>query len=440
MGYAVGLCPVHPGGQRQHDAIDMLSSSPGRPRSPSSPRRHHAGDKRTPHPSEAADDANKRPRTLEHHHTNHKPPKDVVCRIAFWLLTPVDLDDEQAAVDMRDKVRRIANLSRVNKQWHHYLGPTLDEACALCARLYVRERYDSASFDIDGPSTDAPVQHMPLAFADMDMHRLTREVTPMLKNLLTPGQPRFLTAIVIRSFLKAAAELAQAPGLEQDDKTYLERLPLTILARSFQRGLPTEPKRFDDIVALLAAHWPRFPVDVQVLLKEDLNAIYLNDRHRRQEIDTAWKEGTTVDAKESARARRKRIQALNTASEADIKGSRLNALASAKASPCGFPSSPSYILTLSWIARHWAALPCPNRHAAQRQDELEQAIFDLFTEVARDIEPLTECSHADFLFTAFPAPLRQVVLQRMKESHRKKLLCGLPRNLLPEETAAKGAC
>lgn len=389
-------------------------------------QRFTSGDKRpSADPTEETDDGHKRQRTEEHGDTKGQLPSEVIGHLASSLLVP--LEDPKTPLPtetMRVHLLAIATLSRLNTHWRDSLSGTMDTHCARYARPFVALYHEPRSCSIYSDEEDLPAPAMPLAFDGLDVQNIAFVAKGLLKAMLSRDQSPFVGALLVRALLKAAAELARTDGVPPEDRLGMQRLPLTVLALAFQRGLFADPPHFTQLVALLIGHWNRYPTTVQVLLKEDLDSLYQDNPDRLEAINQAWMETTTPEAHEAAKVRRARLDALNARSKRDERGARLYALKE-MTSPPWYPSSPSRILALSWIARHWNTLPCLDNRVRARQDELETHVLELFDEVAADIGGHTEHATTGHLLQAFPAPLRQTVLDKMKDEQRHKLLRGV---------------
>lgn len=389
-------------------------------------RRCTSGDKRPSADStEEAGDGHKRQRTEEHGGTKGQLPSEVIGHLASFLLVPIeDPNTPLPTQTMRASLLAIATLSRLNTHWRDSLSNTMDTQCARYARPFMGRYHGPRSHPIDSDEEDLPAPAMPLAFDGMDAQNIAFGAKELLKATLSQDQSPFVCALLVRALLQAAAQLARTDGISAEDRLGMQRLPLTVLALAFQRGLFADPRRFTPLADMLVGHWSRYPIAVQVLLKEDLDALYQDHPDRLEAIKQAWMRTTTPEAHEAAKVRRTRLDALNARSQRDARGARLYALKE-MVSPPWYPSSPSRILALSWIARHWDALPCLDERVAARQDQLETQVLELFNEVATGIGDLAERSTAGPLLHAFPAPLRQAVLDKMKDKQRDNLLRGV---------------
>lgn len=411
-------------------------------REPLSGHKRLSDDSDTSDATNASATSNKRQCTLSDGPWMDGLPQEVFCLIAAFLPTFVDLEDQSAKVVLRRNIVALAKLPTVQRKWWGWrvqLRALMDEACSRFAYVYVKSKRDADSTGLDEDTVAAPPQKLPLAFAAMEVHRVARDVPILLRDLLLPNgfglDFRFNNVAVVRGFLMAALQMKDSKDVCEQDETSLRRLPLTVLAMAYQRSLSTQTSRFDDIVGLLMDRWGQFPPRIQVLLKFDLEAIYPNDTERLRLIEKAWTDATTARTQRAACRRAQQIDGLNGPYELDQKGARLEGLKNTLKPPSGCPRSPSYILTLSWIAHHWAELPSLDELQSARQRELEDEVVALFEEVARSISETAQRSHADVVLQAFPAELRHTALQRLDRHYRAKLLVGLPPEIDPSAAA-----
>jgi hypothetical protein len=349
-------------------------------------------------------------------------PSEVVQHLVSLLLVSVkESTDAESTQKMRVNLLSVARLSLVNTRWRHALSGTMDAHCASYARLFVLEHHETRSFPIDSGEDNQPQQPMPAVFEGMEAQHLASAVRNLLQHLLRTDRSHFVGAMVVRALLQAASKLARTPGVPEDELDGMRRLPLTVLAFAFQQGLSSDPRRFNDIVLLLMTHWNHYPIDVQVRVNEDLQSLDRIGHATNEYVNNVWRETLTTETLEAAKVRGKRLDDLNKRSTRDARGARLYALKE-MTSPPWYPSSPTRVLTLSWIARHWDSLTCLDNRVQQRQAELEAKVLELFNEVARGTPAR---SHAQWLAEAFPAPLRKLVLERMNNESRKTLLLGI---------------
>jgi hypothetical protein len=411
---------VRPDGPQHRNPSDMIpfkASSPARSHCASGNKRRRESDDDSIEDTSPQRDNKKPSRAIP-----DELPSEVVQRLVSFLLVSVkDPTDSDSTQTMRANLLAIARLSLVNARWRHALSDVMDAQCASYVRPFVLQHHEPRSYPIDSDEDGRPQSPLPAVFAGMDTEHLASAVRNLLQHLLHTDRSHFVGAMAVRTLLQAAAKLAQTPGITPDDRDGMQRLPLTVLAFAFQQGLSSDPRRFSDIVLLLVAHWNRYPIDVQVRMNEDLESLDKNGHAANDCVKKAWRAALTTELLEAVKVRRKRLDDLNTRSTRDARGARLYALKE-MTSPPWYPSSPTRILTLSWIARHWESLSCLDDRVQQRQAELEAKVLDLFNEVARNTLART-C--AEFLREAFPAPLRKLVLERMDRKPRKALLRGI---------------
>ena len=409
---------VRPDGPKHRNPSDM---TPFKATIPSAPHHCYApGDKRL---RESNDDpiegTGQQLDNKEPGRSTPEWPSEVVQHLVSFLLVSVkDSTHPDSTQTMSANLVTIADLSLVNTRWRHALSDAMDAHCASYVRPFVLQHHEPRSCPIDSGEDDRPRPPMPAVFAGMDAEHLASAVRNLLQHLLRADQSHFVGALVVRTLLPAAARLAQTPDIPPNDRGGMQRLPLTVLAFAFQQGVSSNPRRFNDIVLLLVAHWNRYSIEVQVRMNEDLESLDKSGHAPNDYVRKAWRETQSTELLEAVKVRCKRLRDLKTRSTRDARGARLYALKE-MASPPWYPSSPTRVLALAWIARHWEGLSCLDHRVQQRQTELEAKVLELFNEVARGTPAPT---HTRSLLNAFPAPLRTVVLGKMDRESRNKLL------------------
>lgn len=380
------------------------------------------GDKRPPSPRNQEQTIDKRPRIEQQHAPPHEVPNELIHRLAILLLTPIGSPwHQEAERAMRLNLRQLAKLSEINRHWRGAMRAPMQEACVRFTQPFIEACLTPESGD--RPSI---TPRIPALFLDAEIRQSAFKLREFLKALLRADRSSFMTLMTLRALLPELAELNQCQGVPEEEQANLERLPLTVLAFAYQHGLAAQPERFRALVDLLVAHMAAYPIATQVLLLEDLKAICQDDPQLLPCLGEALQRVTTSQLEAAIEARHQALQAVSASFAEDAKAARMHALRKEMAAEPWYPSSPAHVLTLAWIARHWAELPCPHQDEHLRQHELNKAINDLFDQVLMDIGMDAKRSHAAFLFERFPAEALQTAFKRLTRSKLAVLLRRIP--------------